>query len=215
MSRADKILRLPPPVDSGGKNVFQSLLVRKTTRVLAAEDLSLQEISNVLWAAKGVNRSHTEVGRFGLTAASASNSQEVEVFALLSSGCYRYEPLNGTLYLISTGDHRNLALTPGQPHEVPLAPLHLVFVADVDKLVHTHGFKEPRLEDPEYQKAYYFVDTGLIAGNVYLYAASVNLGAWFHNCSPGLHDVLNLNENQRVLFAQSVGHRTETENTCD
>lgn len=215
MSRADKILRLPPPADSGGRNVFQSLLARRTSRDLATTDLSLQEVSNILWAAKGVNRSRTEVGQFGITAASASNSQEVDIYALLGSGCYRYESLNGSLHLVAAGDHRVLALTPGQHLNVPLAPLHLVFVADVDKLIHTQGFKEPRLEDPEFQKAYYFVDTGLIAGNVYLYAASVNLGAWFHNCDYRLHEILKLNDQQRVLFAQSVGHRVEVENACD
>ena len=50
---------------------------------------------------------------------------------------------------------------------------------------HTSGFEEPGLHDPEVQKSYYFVDTGIIAGNVYLFAASQGLACWFHNCDRG------------------------------
>jgi nitroreductase len=198
----DKVLELPRPADPGGKTVFDSLAARHTTRDLSETPLSRQELANVLWAAKGVNRAHAAFGVPGLTAASASNSQEVEVYAALREGCYRYAPHDGVLHLVAGGDFRTL----GEQLDVPLAPLHLFFVADVDKLLYTRGYQEPRLQDPEFQNAYYFVDTGLIAQNVYLYAASVGLGAWFHNCSPGLADTLKLRDTQRVLFAQSVGH---------
>ena len=57
------------------------------------------------------------------------------------------------------------------------------------------------------QKAYYYVDTGLIAGNVYLFAASHGLACWFHNCDrAALGRELKLRAEQRVLFAQSVGY---------
>ena len=63
-------------------------------------------------------------------------------------------------------------------------------------------FQEPGLKDPEVQKSYYNVVVGLIAGNVYLLAASQGLAAWFHNCNkPELSAVLKLRPEQRVLFA--------------
>jgi hypothetical protein len=63
------------------------------------------------------------------------------------------------------------------------------------------------LWDRETQKAYYYVDTGLMAGNVYLFAASQGLSAWFHNCDKiGLHDRLKLKPTQRVLFGQTIGY---------
>jgi nitroreductase len=107
---------------------------------------------------------------------------------------------------VTEKDRRRLAMTEGQMLDVPLAPVHLIFVADIDKLEHTKGFDEPRLHNPDGQKSYYYVDTGLIAGNVYLYAASVGLGAWFHNCHQALHQALSLKSNQLVLFAQSIGY---------
>jgi|SRR5271165_270844 len=64
-----------------------------------------------------------------------------------------------------------------------------------------------QLPDPEVQKSYYYVDTGLIAGNVYLFAAAQGLAAWFHNCdTAGLAQRLGLRAEQRVLFAQSIGY---------
>ncbi len=209
MELLKKNIKLPAPLDPGGKTVYQALQTRKTIRTLSTKELEPQQISNILWAAKGVNRDQGAFGMPGMTAASASNSQEVDVFVALSSGCYFYEPTEHALHLVSEGDHRSLALTQGQKLDVPLAPLHLIFVADIDKLQHTKGFDEPRLHQSEGQKSYYFVDTGLIAGNVYLYAASVGLGAWFHNCHQSLHETLNLKSNQRVLFAQSVGNPIE------
>ena len=85
--------------------------------------------------------------------------------------------------------------------------MQLVYVADVHRLTHTRGFQEPGLHDPDVQKAYYYVDTGIIAGNVYLFAAAQGLAAWFHNCDKtGLAQRLGLHAERHVLFAQSVGY---------
>jgi nitroreductase len=83
----------------------------------------------------------------------------------------------------------------------------LIYVVDVDRFTHTRGFQERGLQDSEVQRSYYFVDTGLIAGNVYLFAAAEGLAAWFHNCHrTDLARKLGLRPEQRVLFAQSVGY---------
>jgi hypothetical protein len=100
-----------------------------------------------------------------------------------------------------------MALGPGQKNVAMNPPVQLLYVVDLDRLTHTSGFQEPGLHDPEVQKSYYFVDTGLIAGNVYLFAASQGLAAWFHNCDKvGLTRKLGLRPEQRVLFGQSVGY---------
>ena len=86
------------------------------------------------------------------------------------------------------------------------APVRLIYVAELAKFDEA-GFPEPGLQDPETQKAYYFVDTGLVAGNVYLFASSKGLAAWFHNCNRVvLAEKLALKQDQRVLFGQSVGY---------
>jgi hypothetical protein len=161
----------------------------------------------LLWAACGVNRRKGPFGGAGITAASASNSQEIDLFVLTAQGAYLFDPGPHRLAPVVATDLRSMAISRGQRPLIAKAPLHLVFVVDVDRLVHTSGFQEPGLQDPEVQKSYYYVDTGLIAGNVYLFAASHGLAAWFHNCDRGgLSRSLELRPEQRVLFAQTVGY---------
>ena len=125
----------------------------------------------------------------------------------ITSGIYLYDAFHHTLIPEFIGDLRALAIGAGQINFGANAPVRLIYVADVHRLTHTSGFQEPGLQDPEVQKSYYFVDTGLIAGNVYLFAASHGLASWFHNCNKsGLASKLKLRPEQRVLFGQTVGY---------
>jgi hypothetical protein len=167
----------------------------------------MQTLSDLLFAACGVNRKRGPFGLPGRTAASASNSQEVDVYAALAAGIYRYDPLAHRLMPIVRGDLRPLAIGRGQRRSGDAAPVRLIFVANVDRLAHSAGYQEPGLHDPQVQRSYYFVDTGLIAANVYLFAACAGLAAWFHNCDRArLLKELRLHRGQRVLFGQTVGY---------
>lgn len=169
--------------------------------------LSPQTLANLVWAAFGINRQKGPFGLKGRTAASASNSQEIEVYVALSKGTYRYDPCEQVLVPIVSGDLRPFAIGRGQSHLPYGAATRLIYVANVNRLVNTEGFAEPGLKDPEVQRSYYYIDTGLIAANVYLFAASTGLAAWFHNCDrDALFEKLGLRDNQRVLFAQTVGY---------
>ena len=104
-----------------------------------------------------------------------------------------------------SGDLRELAIGAGQGNAGAQAPVRFIYVVDLDKF-NSAGFPEPGLYDPEIQKSYYFVDTGLIAENVYLCAASQGLVTWFHNCNKAaLARKLNLPPTQRALFGQTIG----------
>jgi len=200
-------IELPAPGGDDSCSVFEALEKRRTIREIDAKPLPLQILSNLLWAAWGVNRTTGPFGATGRTAASASNSQEIDLYVLLETGAYLYHAVANRLEPIAESDLRRKALTPGQRDIDAKAPVQLVYVVDIDRLTHTVGFEEPGLHDPEVQKSYYFVDTGLIAGNVYLFAAANALAAWFHNCDRmGLATYLRLRPQQRVLFAQSVGY---------
>ncbi len=201
-------IALPLPAsDPASLSLFLALQSRRTTRKISATPLSPQELSNLLWAAWGVNRKSGPFGLAGRTAASASNSQEIDLFVALREGAYHYDAAGHRLMPVVAGDLRASALTPGQRDVDASAPVQLIYVVDIHRLTHTAGFEEPGLHDPDVQKAYYYVDTGLIAENVYLFAAAHGLAAWFHNCDrSGLARRLGLGPEQRVLFAQSVGY---------
>jgi hypothetical protein len=200
-------IQLLSPASQRATSVFTALAQRKTTRQISAQPLPLQLLSNLLWAACGVNRSSGPSGSPGRTAASFSNSQEIDLYVAFKEGVYLYCAADNLLAPVVAGDLRVGTLTPRQLGVDASAPVQLIYVVDIYRLTDTTGFQEPALHDPDVQKSYYYVDTGLIAGNVYLFAAAEGLAAWFHNCDkPGLAHRLGLRPEQRVLFAQSVGY---------
>jgi nitroreductase len=207
VSRDHQPIELPRPAPKPSRSLAKALQLRRTIREISDKKLPLQTLSNLLWAACGVNRKKGPFGIPGRTAASASNSQEIDVYVALQEGTYLYDPFHHRMTPAVAGDLRPLAIGRGQADGGAEAPIRLIYVADIDKLANTSGFQEPGLRDPDVQRSYYYVDTGLIAANVYLFAASVGLAAWFHNCDKsGLSAKLSLRDDQRVLFGQTVGY---------
>jgi hypothetical protein len=200
-------IKLLKPKLGKGKSLSKAFENRKTIREVSDKKLSLQVLSNLLWAACGINRNKGPFGLPGRTAASASNSQEIDVYVALKEGTYIYDAFQHKLIPIVAEDLRPLAIGPGQVSIGDNAPVRLIYVADINKLANTSGYQEPGLQDTEVQKSYYFVDTGLIAGNVYLFSASQGMAAWFHNCDKSaLSSKLKLRDNQHILFGQTVGY---------
>jgi len=200
-------IELPKPTHGRDSSMFKALQQRKTIREISDKKLSLQVLSNLLWAAYGVNRKIGPFGIPGRTAASASNSQEIDLYVAMQEGIYLYNAFHHSLVPVVAGDLRALAIGLGQANFVAKAPVQLIYVVDVHKLSNTSGYQEPGLQDPEIQKSYYYVDIGLIAGNVYLFAASQGLASWFHNCNKSvLTEKLEFRSDQRVLFGQTVGY---------
>ena len=198
-------IKLPKPEMDGGKSVLAALKERRTTRRISEKKLSPQALSNLLWAAWGVNRKAGPFGQSGRTAASASNSQEIDLYVVLPEGVYLYEAVPHRLAPVLAGDHR-ATVRRRRRRRRSEAPVILVYVADVARYGKAR-LQEPGLRNPETQKSYYNVATGLIAGNVYLFAASQGLAAWFHNCNKaGIAEALKLRPEQRVLYAQTVGY---------
>ncbi len=201
--QALKPVALPKPETDGGKSVLAALKARKTTRNISARELPQQVLSNLLWAAFGVNREQGSFGKPGRTAASASNSQEIDIYVALPEGVYLYEAAAHRLVPVIAGDFRNRA---GRGAAAS-APVNIFYVVDLSRYDTGPGQPDRRIGEPEVQKSYYYTDTGLIAGNVYLFAASQGLAVWFHNCNrDGAAKDFKLRAEQRILFAQTVGY---------
>jgi len=165
---------------------------RKTIRDYAETKLSRQTLSNLLWAAWGINRPEND----HRTAPSASNKQEVDVYVVLEEGTYLYEAKPHQLKLITTKDLRGD--TGSQPF-VKDAPLNLVFVADYAKL--------GRLAE-NWKRFYTAANTGYISQNIYLFCASSGLGTVVRGTvdREDLAQVMGLRPEQKVIMAQSVGY---------
>ena len=198
---------LPEPERTGGKTVLEALHLRQTNRNISSKELPLQVLSNLLWAAFGVNRETTAFNKLGRTAPSASNSQEIDLYVALRDGLYLYEASSHQLTPISARDFRSLSCSPRAASLTSNTPVNIFYVVNLSRYDLGPNQPDPSIGDPEIQKSYYYTDTGFIAQNIYLFAASEGLVTWFHNCdTASITTKFNLRPNQRVLFAQTIGY---------
>ena len=187
-----KPIKLPAPQTEIGKPLMQALKLRSSSRSFSSKPLPLQDLSNLLWAADGINRPETNKR----TAPSAMNWQEVDIYVFLKEGVFLYEPKQHTLLPVLEGDHRALA---GTQDFVKDAPVNFVYVADMDKA------KAGNQDDA---KMYSAAACGFIAQNVYLYCASENLvcviRAFIDKAK--ISSTLNLRPAQKPFLGQTIGY---------
>lgn len=182
---------LPAPDKNGGMPLMEALAKRHSMREFAREELPLQLLSSMLWAAFGVNR---EDGK--RTAPSAINAQEIDIYVALPSGAYLYDAHENALQLVAGNDLRRVT---GYQDFVDEAPLDLVFVADYSRMA---------MVPVDQRESYASVTAGAISQNLYLFAASQGLAtvirAWIDRGA--IADGLGLNHDQQVLLSQTVGY---------
>jgi len=186
------VVKLPAPQMTGGKPLLDCLKARQSARDFGAEKLSLQVLSNLLWAADGINR--PDSGK--RTAPSAVNWQDIDLYAATADGLFLYLPKEHALRKVLAEDVR--AAT-GSQDFVKTAPLNLVYVSDYVRL--------PRGTDED-RKFHSAAHTGFISQNVYLFCASEGLITVVR----GLVDreaaakAMKLRPEQHITFAQTVGY---------
>lgn len=182
---------LPPPQTDAGKPLMQALKLRHSTREYADRALPDQVISNLLWAAYGINRPSGD-----RTAPYWRHIMTIDVYAAMSDGLWLYDPKRHVLVQRSSSDLRKVT---GLQEFVAQAPLNLVYVA--------HG-ERMREVPAQARRLYAGVDTGFIGQNVYLYCASEGLATVFRGSIDydKLKSAMGLSREEFVTFAQSVGY---------
>jgi nitroreductase len=186
-----KPLQLPRPQTDIGRPLMQVLKDRSSTHSFSPEKLPTQVVSNLLWAAFGMNR--PDSGK--RTAPSAKNWQEIDVYVATTDGLYIYEAKTHQLNPVLRDDVR--AQT-GTQAFVGDAPLNLVYVADLAKTGSSSTERD----------MYVAADTGFIAQNVYLFCASEALATVVRGSidRPALSRIMRLRPEQRIILAQTVGY---------
>jgi nitroreductase len=185
------VMQLPAPKTAGGMPLMQVLKLRRSTREYADRPLPLQVLSDLLWAAYGVNRPSGD-----RTAPYWRHIMVIDVYAAMADGVWFYDPKGHLLRKHLSADIR--AAT-GQQDFVGSAPLNLVYVA--------HG-ERMRDVSPEQRRLYASVDSGFIGQNVYLFCASEGLASVFRAAVDykKLEKAMQLEDEQFVTFAQTVGY---------
>jgi SagB-type dehydrogenase family enzyme len=187
-----KPISLPKPKTEGGKPLMEALRERQSMRAFQSRPLSMEHLSNLLWAAFGINR--PDSGK--RTAPSAMNSQEIDIYVVLADAVHIYEAKTHSLVPVLAQDVR--AMTGGQEF-VKEAPLNLVYVADYAKV-------NKRAKDS--RQIYAAAHAGFIGQNVYLYCASEGLGSVFRAGMDrdALRKALKLRDDQEIMSVQTVGY---------
>jgi nitroreductase len=186
-----KPVKLPPPQTDGGRPLMQVLKDRKSTREFGPGTLSPQTLSNLLWAAFGINRPDGH-----RTAPSAMNWQEVTIYVVTPDSVRIYDAKTNALNPVLAGDFR--AAT-GTQSFVKDAAVNLVYVSDLSKTGRAASSQA---------ETFTAADVGFIVQNVYLYCASEGLATLVRGSidKPALAKTLNLQPNQKIILAQSVGY---------
>jgi SagB-type dehydrogenase family enzyme len=192
MAHAQELIPLPPPNMTGGKPLMEALKDRHSSREFSTEKLPMQVMSDLLWAAFGINR--PDVGK--RTAPSAVNWQEVDIYVATAEGLFLYDAQANALQRILSDDIREKT---GSQDFLKEAPVDLVYVADYAKM-------GDRSEEDK--KFYSAADVGFIGQNVYLFCASEGLAAVMRGRvdREELAKTMNLRPEQHIILAQTVGY---------
>jgi len=188
-----KPVKLAEPRLERGALLMQALKMRHSGRSYSSKPIPLEVLSDLLWAAGGINR--PETGK--RTAPTAMDAREIDIYVADRQGIWLFDPKENMLLPVLSGDFR--AQT-GIQEYVADAAINLLYVADFSRMW--------RMSEPE-KEFYAATDTGFISQNVYLYCASEGLETvvrgWFDRAK--LAKLLKLNKNQKVILTQSIGYK--------
>ena len=190
---ADKVIRLPKPNLNRNSEVMEAFANRHSTREYAAKALTLNDLSDLLWAANGINR--PEEGK--RTAPSAMNKQDVDVYVVLPEGTYLYDAKAHQLNLVAEGDHRG-AVAGGQAF-VKSAPVSLLLVSDLSRL------GDAKNTHTQLMGA---VDAGIVSQNISIFCSAARL-ATVPRASIDINQlkkVLKLKESQVPMMNHPIGY---------
>jgi nitroreductase len=194
-AQSSKDIKLSAPNTERGLSIMKTLSVRHSVRECNGKQLSNADLSDLLWAANGINRKESGMR----TAPSAMNRQDVDVYAVMEKGIYKYVPSENLLKLVVEGDHRDAVAT--RQDFVKQFPLSLVLVTDISKFG-GRGDRDATMGA---------IDAGIVCENICLFCAGNGL-VTVPRASMDydkLKTLLNLNDKQLLMMNNPVGYPVE------
>ncbi|MDR3262355.1 MAG: SagB/ThcOx family dehydrogenase [Tannerella sp.] len=187
-----QVIKLNAPDKTRGSATMKAFSDRHSDREFSSQELSLQDLSDLLWAANGVNRADGK-----RTAPTAMNRQEIDVYAIRADGAYLYDAQNHSLKPVAKGDYRTAVA--GKQDYVISAPVSLVTVINLEKL------GDPATEQTKLMGA---VDAGIVTQNINIFCAAAGLSTVPRASmdQAELKKVLKLSDTQLPLMNNPVGY---------
>lgn len=190
---ADKVIKLlQPDANRQTLTVMQTYAQRQSTREFSTTALSMADLSDLLWAANGVNR--PETGK--RTAPSAMDRRDVDIYVVMPEGTYLYDATQNVLNLVTEGDLRPLVA--GRQTSVQDAPVALLLVTDISKFG-GHGDHDATMGA---------VDVGIVSQNISLFCAAAKLATVPRGSmeQEKLRAALKLTDSQQLIINHPVGY---------
>jgi nitroreductase len=187
-----KPLELLAPDKTRGLPLMQALSVKASVREYSKKPLALQDLSDLVWAANGINR--PDEGK--RTASSALNAQDVDIYVFMDEGVFIYNAGKQVLDTVVSGDFRDLA---GKTD----APVTLVLISEVSRF---------RFGTDLQRTAWANIDVGIVSQNISLFCAATGLKTCPKASFPGMdkiREVLKLKSTQYVILNHPVGYEKE------
>ena len=203
-AKAEKIedIQLPTPVSKGKMSLEEVIKKRRSKRSFEDKSLTLEQVSQVLWAAQGI----TEEGGFKRATPSAGALYPLEIYLVvrkvkgIESGVYQYHPTNHALNLILKGDRQNsLAKACLAQMFIADAPLSIVITAEYERTTGKYGERGIR---------YVHMEAGHVGQNICLQAVALGLGTVPIGAfrDDEVLRVLNLPEERKPLYVFPIGY---------
>jgi nitroreductase len=192
--QTDGVIKLNAPDLNKGISIMEALKKRKTHREISDKKLTLQQLSELLWAADGINRPDGK-----RTSPAAMAKYAVDIYVVLPEGVYLYDVAKHELTPVAKGDFRKQA---GMQDFVFIAPVNLVYVLNLK------NWQDMSRPVPEQKRDRWInIEVGCIAQNVHLYCASEGLGATIRGMidEKKLSEVIKVKPEQ-IALAQTIGY---------
>lgn len=195
LAQSTTILLNPPDRDKG-YSIMKALSLRSSQATFDTIDIKLQDLSNLLWAANGVNRADISKR----TAPSAMNSQDVDVYVATKAGIFLYDAKKHQLDLIASGDHR--LLVAGRQQNYAMAPLFCLLVSDISRF--KSGTDSVKLQLAAF-------DSGIVSQNIGLFCAGTNLATHPRTTmdQSKLREIMKLKNTQYLMLNNLVAYKKE------
>lgn len=189
-------IKLNAPDMERGLTIMKAFEKRASATSFSSMELSLQDLSDLLWASNGINR--PESGK--RTAPTAVNAQDVDIYVLMKPGAYLYDAKTHTLKGIAAGDNRKLVSD--RQTNFANAPVMLVLVSEISRF---------RGDDNARKLSWAAMDAGIVSQNISIFCAGAGLVTRPRASmdTEGLKKLLNLGANQFPLLNNPVGYPNE------
>ncbi len=195
-------IKLNPPDTSRGLPFMKALSVKASATEWSSRELTLQDLSDLLWAANGLNRPDENK----TTASSAMNAHDVDIYVFLQQGVFVYDFIKHELTPVLNGDFRSEIFQQQRPArdsdaaEAPSEPpIQTILISDVSRFP---------AGTPQLKYEWGAIDTGIISQNISLFCAATGLKTRPRASMDRekIKQLLQLTESQYVFLNHPVGY---------